>query len=588
MESEPQNFCYVEKYTSPFVFLKISFAHGLGFFVFWTGCIYALFGPKIKKFIACILAFFAPYALINSFFFPGNYGPMEPNLDFMQALDFSVPITQLLLNFFLLIVVVAAVCFFIAKNNRLFFYFFGILLSGLIFISASNIIKINSAYKNMEPPNSAKELDPIFHLSKTGKNVLVFMQDKLAAQIIDESFEESPGLAAEFEGFVYYPNAVSFAPMTMLGTPGIFGGYSYTPYESNLRTEKTIQQKHNEAILSMPVTFTRRGWSACVSDMPYENFYEEPVTDMYKDYPEVQREWTNTVYTQHWFENHGMTKSTFYSDGIKHNFIMVGIFKAMPPILRHPVYYDIWWDVNRSKDQFDRFIDSYSVLEYLPMLFDGSNQKSSFIMIDNMATHDTAMLQYPEYKPVKNPKPVSGDNELSGNPQFQVQVASLRRYGDFFEYLRENNLYDNTRIIIVSDHGAGIAAKRFPDNNDSNGNAIGISKERLTSALLVKDFDSRIKNPDGVHLFTDMTFMTNADTPALATKDIFENEKNPFTGLQYKVDDKDKFMKLAFPEAESTRNRAHTRYDIENDQWVSVTDDIYDSNNWKKIYPFGE
>ena len=32
-------------------------------------------------------------------------------------------------------------------------------------------------------------------------------------------------------------------------------------------------------------------------------------------------------------------------------------------------------------------------------------------------------------------------------------MASYRALGDWFDYLRANNLYDNTRIIIVSDHG---------------------------------------------------------------------------------------------------------------------------------------
>jgi arylsulfatase A-like enzyme len=70
--------------------------------------------------------------------------------------------------------------------------------------------------------------------------------------------------------------------------------------------------------------------------------------------------------------------------------------------------------------------------------------------------------------------------------------------------LKENNAYDNTRIIIVSDHGGNIS-------NISNNITLpnGTPLASYTALLMVKDFDAQGR------LKTDNTFMTNADMPSL-------------------------------------------------------------------------
>ena len=37
--------------------------------------------------------------------------------------------------------------------------------------------------------------------------------------------------------------------------------------------------------------------------------------------------------------------------------------------------------------------------------------------------------------------------------QYQIQAAAFEMLGKWFDQLREQGVYDNTRIIIVSDHG---------------------------------------------------------------------------------------------------------------------------------------
>ncbi|WP_288806179.1 hypothetical protein [uncultured Treponema sp.] len=147
----------------------------------------------------------------------------------------------------------------------------------------------------------------------------------------------------------------------------------------------------------------------------------------------------------------------------------------------------------------------------------------------------------------------------------------LMRFANFINYLKVNDMYDNTRIIIVSDHGTNHKTGLFEQTPD-----IPILKDNFTATLMVKDFSSHGS------IKTDMTFMTNADTPALATKDIISNAKNPFTGNKFNVENKAEFVKLASAPAESTRIRTNTQFKVADDHWFTVKDNIFESKNWSR------
>lgn len=80
------------------------------------------------------------------------------------------------------------------------------------------------------------------------------------------------------------------------------------------------------------------------------------------------------------------------------------------------------------------------------------------------------------------------------------------------DFLRENNAFDNTRIIIVSDHGRGINIPLHDQN-----------VAWYSALLMVKDFNSNCS------FTTNNDFMTNADTLFIAKKDLPVSNINPFT-----------------------------------------------------------
>ncbi len=246
------------------------------------------------------------------------------------------------------------------------------------------------------------------------------------------------------------------------------------------------------------------------------------------------------------------------------------------PAVRRIIYQDGYWSSDTANKDETSFINNYSQLDLLDELFDGESEKNSFIMIVNEMTHEPALLQLPDYTPSKNIDNSIFKNVDRNNIQdtdYHINACALLRWAEFFDYLREQNLYDNTRIIIVSDHGSHGKSKIYKESGK-----LPFRIQRMSASLLVKDF-----NAHGA-IKTDMSFMTNADTPYLATKGLIENARNPFTGSPVKMDDEDdkleKTIVMVAP-AVSTRVRHETEWKV--DGYYKVNGSIFDENNWTKI-----
>jgi hypothetical protein len=209
-------------------------------------------------------------------------------------------------------------------------------------------------------------------------------------------------------------------------------------------------------------------------------------------------------------------------------------------------------------------IDNYTALDFLPRITGFTTEKrDTYTAVVNDITHNPAFFQAPDYVP-KTEVTNLGTGLFADEDHYHVNMVAFLMLAKWFDTLKTHNAYNNTRIIIVSDHGIGLRSK-FPDNITlPNGDCL----ESYQPVLLVKDF-----NETGT-LKTDMTFMTHADVPLIATNGLIENPVNPFTGLPL--------------ESKKADGVDITSMDVLNfviapDEWLHVHDNIFDANNWKKV-----
>jgi hypothetical protein len=389
--------------------------------------------------------------------------------------------------------------------------------------------------------------DPNIRLSKNGKNVVVLMLDRAVSGYVPYLFHEKPELQELFSGFVYYPNTISFGYYTNLGAPALFGGYEYTPLEMNRRSEELLKDKHDEALKVMPSLFYDAGFGVTVCDPPYAGYQWIPDFSIYDDRPEIRTYITKGRYREGLEAAEEKTTRQ-----LNRNFFCYSLVKTIP-LVAQPMLYDngTYSESNanavpsgQTREGLSQavgvngsFMDAYSILQTLPRITSyEEGAGNTFLMMANDATHEPMLLQEPDYVPAEtvdnreydaaNPLRFSDDGRamsLETDTQithYQINMASLLTLGQWFDALRENGVYDNTRIILVADHG------RFLDNllpelcfYDGALDAMWVNP-----LLMVKDFDA--SGP----LVTDMRLMTNADVPVLAARDLIRDPVNPFTG----------------------------------------------------------
>jgi hypothetical protein len=338
---------------------------------------------------------------------------------------------------------------------------------------------------------------------------------------------EKPELKQKFSGFIYYPNTVSFGEYTNYCTPALFGGYEYTPPEINKRDQESLESKQNEALKIMPLLFEKNGFDVTVCDPPYAGYKEIPDLSIYDEYPEIHKYNTMGSYSSE------LLKKSVTETLLKRNLFCYSIFKISPVFFQRELYNSGDYLGSNIPDINPLFIESYSVLQKLPEITEISDDSQNFFfMIDNNTTHEFSDLQLPEYTPAEHVNNSAYMNEWMSqfnNSENSVlymnnencyayfsNMAALLQLGNWFSYLKEQGVWDNTRIIVVSDHGYSFSQfSNMVINKD-------LDVEAVNPLLMVKDFQS-----DDYE--TSETFMTNADVPTLAVEGIIRDPRNPFT-----------------------------------------------------------
>jgi YidC/Oxa1 family membrane protein insertase len=577
--SSPQEFSYIESVSSPFVFLRNTFFQALGFSVFWPVCIYFLFGKRIKTLLTVIAVFVGLNSLVNTFCFSGNYGELSSMLTFVNAGSIKPSAGIALVNIFIMLILAALIVFVIHINKtKIIFALSFIVLFAFAGVSTANCISIGREFDRYTSIRGASGrsantgLSPVFHLSQSGKNVVVIMLDRAVNAFLPEIFSESPELYGQYTGFKYYPNTLSFNCFTLMGAPPFFGGYEYTPRAINKREQETLVKKHNESLLLMPVIFSDNDFDVTITDPSWANYSWIPDIRIFNDYPNINVRNTIRSYTDIWLSQNIFPDLQPKSKTLQRNFIWFSFFKSAPLILREPIYNNgNWWSTNSALIDFRLVLNNYAALDFLPLLTDTKAVKqNTFILFVNELAHEPAFLQAPDYVPV--PYVTNrGKSKYADIVNYPANAAAIKRLGAWFEYLKQNGIYDNTRIIICADHGADIYSGAFPHNDN-----IQFNREFYNPLLLVKDYD------DNFRLETDFSFMTNADVPSLAFKDLIQNPVNPFTNNPINDLPKQGILHITTSIKWMPYEHNANTFKISPNEWYTVHTDIFNADNWQE------
>ncbi len=572
-----------------------------GALVVWEIVLYLLL-DKRKRYIFEIVYFSADAAaLLNYFLFAGHFGLLSNTLVYEESLNYST--LMIVLNVVSLFAIVFLVFVIYSKKTNILKLLFSAGVLAVSVIGFINCFRINTefrAFKNNVNEERINEM-PTITLSKNNKNVVVIMLDRAFGMYIPYFLNEKPELKDIYSGFTYYENTVSYGNCTTIGAPGLFGGYEYIPENIYARTDELMIDKHNEALKVMPVIFSENGYDATVLDATLANYSEIPDLSIYDEYyPNIKA--YNTIGR--------FTDGYDFNGDIKRNLFCYSLMEASPLCVRPFLYEN--GNYNECRDFYVKityeerknisygysknFMDNYMSLINYSAMTDIKDCDGGFALITNNITHEPTLLQEPgyevservdnsDYEKTLNHTRISENGDVLKLDtydklyHYQTNLCALLRLGEWLEYLKNEGVYDNTRIIIVSDHARNLnhLDSKIDDPEGRCDLQVLLQTEVYYSLLMVKDFDS-----DEFQISDE--FMTNADTVMLATEGIVENPVNPFT--QNVIDNKEKYDDKINVFATPNFDADKTVYSYDNDggSWFTVHDDMRKKENWDFPY----
>lgn len=584
--SSVSEFSFIEPHSSPLPFIFNTAIQAAGVFLFWPICVYYLFSRKVKIGLTIIMSALSFICLYNVFMVSENFGFLTNTLIFSEPKSFYEHYKAVFVN---IAGITAVLCLFIfilfSKRKNILV---SLSIIAVISLSCYGVFNTGLVYKKYTELEEHKRLEsynsnfitPIYTVSKTGKNVLYFLLDRAMSGYVPFIFEEKPELISQFSGFTWFPNCASFAGHTIVGAPSAYGSYDYTPRAINERNTVTMSDKHEEAYLLLPLLFSNNGFSVTVSDPPNETLTHSTLSTIFNDYPQINMEFVRRKYTSLWLQRHPDVSSVMISDVLNKNLLRFSFFKTSPLLVRQFIYdRSIWLTASNIKGKSETAgqltidtINEYVFLDILPELTGiDENNTNNLTMIYNLLPSYSGYFQAPDYIPQKEITNM-GNSRFAYEVPFHPHVATFLLLGKYFSYLKENDAYDNTKIILVADHGAGNTLMNHPGNFTlPNGDDLS----KYNPLLMIKDFNSK------GDLVTDNSFMTNADAPLLALADIVNNPVNPVTNIPLRAN---KSQGIYIATINNRTRHGHTKYQykIDKNQWLFVKDNIFDINNWRK------
>lgn len=549
ISASPIEFVNYLDYFSPLNYILNSLLLSLGTFVVWFGIFYWISDEQKRKLFSFGMVFLSVTAVTDYLFFGTKYGLISSTLKY--DIDPSFLASDKIINILVIVLLLLALFFIYRKSIGAVRVMCVSLVLAASGISCINAAKINNELTPVMASISSDNADvfnqPEITLSKDEPNVVIIMLDRALGGFVPFIFEERPELVEKFDGFTYYSNTLSFSTNTISASSSLFGGYEYTPESMNDRDSELLVDKHNEALRVLPTLFDESGYAVTVCDPPMAGYCWLPDLSIYNDLENVK-----AYVTKNKFLSVDLNPELQKRTKLKRDLFCYGLFRISPVFLQPAIYnnglYNTTDVINSSctaqvndglstaYGTYPELADSYKILESMSDFTNIVNSDSGcFLMMSNDLTHSPGILQTPDYTlemAVDNTdydslhyvrhSPdgrtlIMDDTFFLGH--YNSNMASMILLGNWFDYLRENGVYDNTRIIIAADHGY--------DGFDGCEQLIseeGAPKESsaFRSLLMVKDFNST-----GFTANSDL--MTNADVPLLAA-DSLVDAINPFTG----------------------------------------------------------
>lgn len=418
--------------------------------------------PDIARSWLVLLGFTAILAgLIFAFVVPSNAGVLD-NFLFAKPEGLALSNMTLLIDGIVIAASFGIALLLLGSAPQWAGNFAAVLVLGSTVLSVYSLYTIDERVSR-KSENTELSGPKLFHYSTKGKNVLLFFLDGAMSGYMQDIVDSSPGLTAQFSGFTWYSNVVSPGNRTITGVPALFGGFDYTVAEVNQR-QGPLKDKVSDAYRIYVENFSRHDYTVLYSDPLWFGFQRKGDCELFNNQYEKEGK-GRCIHSIGKFigdkkEQVQDRRKVFL--GLAKQYLAISLYKIAPSSLRARIYDGGNWlrlSYAQTKKEI-KYLDNYFSLDSLADLSDTSATRNTFTFLANELTRATLFLK-PDCIPdaslstedpaIKALVTHYGAEETAAI--YQTTRCAVQALGRYMEWMKEKGIYDNTMIVIASDHG---------------------------------------------------------------------------------------------------------------------------------------
>jgi len=502
----------ISDFINPRPFLYRTVLQGVSLLVLIPLFIRILSSNQIRKGLSIIWSSVTMIGLLCYFTLSANYGMLDRNFKFddtdrlLYAFPVSISVLVPLLGIAFILI------FILTKKIKVLVILLKAASAAIVLLICIDLVVLGKGYAELKrligsDDYQGEEMPVYFRLSKKENNVFIIVLDRAQGSAMIDALEYMPSLHKELDGFIFYPNTLSFGANTVLGVPAMLGGYNYTPAAINARKDETLVYKVNSALTLMPRVFGEAGYRVTITDPVIANMQSVPDISIFKDLQNVTARLLSGKLSDHYHKEFPVNEENQLRSFDFDILFRYGIFRASPPALRYGIYYKGQWWREAAYNSYGRAVGEFSSLYYLGDICSPDSSYPTLNILMNSITHEEGSYNrsfFPQEDPVEfSREEIRKYGSVDNAEYIHMLFSAFRQLVKWFDFLKSEGIYDNTRIIIVSDHGGF-----YTSNLDRAGMG------RYNPLLMIKDFES------SGELEVSEVFMTHSDTPYLAAEGI--------------------------------------------------------------------
>lgn len=330
-----------------------------------------------------------------------------------------------------------------------------VITSGVYYASAAYEYSLEQK-KSVEPrDNSWQTFDDSLLGFSSQKNVIHLVLDELQATVLTGVLAEGTSLVEPLDGFINFADTLGNHPNTVMGIPAMMTGNAY---RNDVPKAEYIENSLVKNIYTKALD--SRGFRS--------DFHTLPL-----------------FCNAHLYHCSSIASATRWITAI--NLFDFSLFRAFPLMLKPAIYNNNAWLLTNvfmvnSKAGLQQPVQAVDLWQQFTQEIYVAGKQHKYKLFHSLVTHSPAVLDR-DCKPIK-PKAKTLSNQVD------QAVCAFSLLSSFFDRLKALEIYDNSLIVISSDHGSDIITNAQSAALKLKGIDPG-HYPRALAVLLIKPFESR-------------------------------------------------------------------------------------------------